>query len=112
MVEPGSLCDKIYILPLIVLVWLNIINRRDICRINLYLISLFDVYVQSGSVKTGISSAIGFLSYDIQIFGYCSLVPRSSNDSQAHLKFCFAKGACSLLNHVLTQPDSKCLAAV
>ena len=45
-------------------------------------------------------------------FCYCSLVPRSSNDSQAHLKFCFAKGACSLLNHVLTQPDSKCLAAV
>ena len=43
---------------------------------------------------------------------YCSLVPRSSNNSQAHLKFCFAKGACSLLNHVLTQPDSKCLAAV
>ena len=43
---------------------------------------------------------------------YCSLVPRSSNNSQAHLKFCFAKGACSLLNHILTQPDSKCLAAV
>ena len=43
---------------------------------------------------------------------YCSLVPRSSNDAQAHLKFCFAKGACSLLNHVLTQPGSKCLAAV
>ena len=50
---------------------------------------------------------------------YCSLVPRStikpatgsfsgcmaSNDSQAHLKFCFAKGACSLLNHVFTQPE-------
>ena len=34
-----------------------------------------------------------------QLLGcYCSLVPRSSNDSQAHLKFCFAKGACSLLN--------------
>ena len=28
-----------------------------------------------------------------------------------HLKFCFVKGVCSLLSHVLTQPDSKCLAA-
>lgn len=49
---------------------------------------------------------------NVEMISYCSLVPRSSNDSQAHLKFCFAKGACSLLNHVLTQPDSKCLAAV
>ena len=67
------------------------------------------------------------LIYEINLSNrYCSLVPRStikpatgsfsgcmaSNDSQAHLKFCFAKGACSLLSHILTQPDSKCLAAV
>ena len=53
------------------------------------------------------------LIYEINLSNrYCSLVPRSSNDSQAHLKFCFVKGACSLLNQVLTQPDSKCLAAV
>ena len=49
---------------------------------------------------------------DVLFYRNYSLVPRSSNDSQAHLKFCSAKGACSLLNHVLTQPDSKCLAAV
>ena len=52
------------------------------------------------------------MSVTSSYFSYCSLVPRSSNYSQAHLKFCFAKGACSLLTHVLTQPDSKCLAAV
>ena len=32
--------------------------------------------------------------------------------SQAYLKFCCAKEACEHLNHLLTQPDSKCLAAV
>ena len=35
----------------------------------------------------------------------------NSNDSQAHLKFCFAKGACSHLNHVLTQQNSMCFVA-
>lgn len=46
---------------------------------------------------------------NVKMISYCSLVPRSSNDSQAHLKFCFAKGACSLLNHVLTQPSGCCV---
>ena len=43
------------------------------------------------------------------IMRYCALVPRSSNDSQTHLKFCFAKGVCSHMNHVLTYLSSKML---
>ncbi len=42
----------------------------------------------------------------VKVYPHCSLVPRSSNDSQAHFKFCFAKGACSHLNHVLTYLSS------
>ena len=45
--------------------------------------------------------------FDMAIdISYCSLVPRSSNDSQTHFKFCFAKGVCSLLNQFLTQQNS------
>ena len=36
----------------------------------------------------------------------------NSNNSQAHLEFCLAKGACELLNHVLTHQNSKCFGAV
>ena len=36
----------------------------------------------------------------------------NSNNSQAHLEFCFAKGACEHLNHVLTHQNSKCFGAV
>ena len=50
--------------------------------------------------------------YNMCFLCYCTLVPRDSNDSQAHLKFCFAKGACEHLNHVLTHQNSKCFGAV
>ena len=36
----------------------------------------------------------------------------NSNDSQAHLKFCFAKGASEHPNNVLTHQNSKCFGAV
>ena len=35
-----------------------------------------------------------------------------SNDSQAHLNFCFAKGACEYLKHILMHQNSKCFGAV
>lgn len=47
----------------------------------------------------------------ILFFGYCSLILRSSNDSLTHFSFCFTKGVCSLLNHFLTQQNSKCFSA-
>ena len=67
MVESGSLWDGINVFPFVILIRLNIINRRDIRGINFHFVSLFYVYVQSGSVISGVQSSIGLLSYDIKV---------------------------------------------